>query len=84
MPSEILSAFLKPWHDSLEDPQKTQEAVLEKLLHGYQQTGYGKDHGAEKAATIEKFRGSFPVVDYEGLFPFLEQEEKSTQPLSLR
>ncbi len=56
----MLSTFLKLWHDSLEDPQKTQEAVLEKLLYSYQQTGYGKNHGAEKAATIENFRELFP------------------------
>ena len=71
--SETLSSFLKPWYNSLENPQKAQEAVLRELLHGYQQTGYGKDHKAEETDTIEKFRDFFPIVDYEALRPLLDQ-----------
>ena len=70
---DILSSFLKPWHESLTAPHQSQETVLRRLLSGYQQTDYGKKHGTEKVTTAEEFRASFPVVTYETLTPVIEQ-----------
>jgi len=59
-----LESFLKPWYQSLEDPQRAQQSTLSKLLQGYQQTRYGAERKADKISTIEEFRSSFPIVTY--------------------
>ena len=71
--AEALSSFLKPWHESLTVPRKSQETVLRRLLSGYQQTDYGRKHGAEKITTAEEFTASFPIVTYKDLAPVIEQ-----------
>jgi len=68
----ILEAFLKPWFESLEDPQEAQQATLTKLLQGYQQTRYGAERKADRISTIEEFRNSFPIVTYQQLKPHIE------------
>lgn len=67
----MLDAFLKPWWQSLDNPEEAQEAVLNRLLSVYQQTRYGMEHGADKISSIEQFRASFPVVTYGDLKPLI-------------
>jgi len=67
----MLDDFLKPWWQSLENPQEAQEAVLQAILSGYNQTRYGAEHDADKISSIEQFRASFPIITYEDLRPLL-------------
>jgi len=67
----MLDEFLKPWWQSLENPQEAQEAVLQRLLLGYKRTRYGLERDADKIASIEQFRASFPVITYEDLKPLM-------------
>ena len=71
-----LEAFLKPWHESLEEPHRAQEATLAKLLQGYQQTRYGAERNADRISTIEGFRSAFPVLTFQELKPYLEMVMK--------
>jgi hypothetical protein len=41
------------------------------LLNGYRKTRYGEDHKASRVEGISDFRANFPIMDYEGLNPFL-------------
>ena len=70
---KALDEFLRPWWQSLENPQGAQEALLHRLLSGYKQTRYGIKHGAENISSIEQFRASFPIVTYQDLKPILNE-----------
>ncbi len=72
-PQEMLKAMLQPWHDSLEDPAKTQEKVLENLLRGYAHTEYGAQYGAAGVGSIEDYRRAFPVATYENFRPLIRR-----------
>ena len=61
-----LNGLLKPWHESVERPEKAQEAVLHHLLQGYAETQYGAEHGAAAIDTIDDYRRAFPVTTYDG------------------
>ncbi len=70
---EELTAFLRPWYESLINPKESQRATLERLLSNYARTEYGRERGAEGVSTIEEYRHSFPPITYQGLQPYLER-----------
>jgi hypothetical protein len=55
------------------NPAATQEAVLSRLLQGYAQTGYGREHGAQSIGSIEEYRRRFPVMTYETYEPLIRR-----------
>jgi hypothetical protein len=69
----MLEGFLRPWHEAVADPPAAQQAVLERLLRGYAQTGYGADHGAHRVGSVEEYRAAFPVTTYEQMKPLLDR-----------
>lgn len=71
--AQLLNALLQPWHDAVNDPAKAQHEVLQNLLRGYVQTGYGKQVGAEKVKTIDDYRRAFPVTTYEAVKPLVQR-----------
>jgi hypothetical protein len=70
---QMLEAFLRPWHEAVGSPGHAQEAVLQRLIQGYAQTKYGRQHGAPKVASIEEYRSVFPIATYEDLKPLLDR-----------
>ncbi len=78
MPNEdvinsILHPIIKPWYDSLVNPQKTQEQTLFDLLKKFSVTDYGRKHGALQITGIADYQSKFPTLDYEGLLPYIAQ-----------
>ncbi|MBN2550229.1 MAG: GH3 auxin-responsive promoter family protein [Anaerolineales bacterium] len=71
--SIILNSQLEPWRQAIEQPAKTQEEVLHRLLLDYTKTEYGRDHGAENIVSIEDYRQAFPITTYEGYKPLIQQ-----------
>jgi len=69
----MLDAFLRPWHDATQDPAKAQEEVLHRLLQGYAETDYGKQHGAAHIETIGDYRRAFPIATYEDYEPLIQR-----------
>jgi hypothetical protein len=70
----MLEHMLKPWHESVADPAKAQDAVLHKLVGDYAKTGYGKQHGATHIETLDDYRTAFPIMPYEqGFKPLIER-----------
>jgi hypothetical protein len=69
----LLQSLLQPWHASIADPAKAQEAVLHNLLKDFAQTGYGLEHGAAQIDTVEDYRRSFPVATYPDYKPLIER-----------
>ena len=71
--AQMLQMQLQPWFDAVENPARAQEEVLPRLLKDYAQTGYGRQHGAEKAGTVADYRRLFPVVTYEDYRPLIQR-----------
>lgn len=71
--NKLLSSLLAPWHDSIQNPAKTQELVLNRLLMDYSHTEYGSLNGASKIDTIDDYRRAFPIVSYETLKPWINR-----------
>jgi hypothetical protein len=70
----MLEYMLKPWHESLVDPAKTQDAVLNNLVGDYAKTEYGRQHGAEHIETLDDYRQAFPITPYDdGFKPLIER-----------
>jgi len=74
---DVLTMFLQPWREALEDPAGTQERVLRQLLEGYAQTEYGAQRGAAGVTTVEEYRRAFPTITYEGYLPLVQQAMES-------
>lgn len=70
---ERMKAMVEPWHQSLAQPGKTQEEVLQRLVAIYSQTEYGQDHGSSKVSSYQDFVESFPVMKYEEYRPLIEK-----------
>ena len=64
---------LSSWEASIRDPETHQELVLQRLLRVYSKTEYGRGFGADSISTMGEYREQFPVINYDGLQPWLEK-----------
>ena len=71
--NSILKPIIGPWYEALENPHKTQEHILWDLLKKYAVTDYGKNHHANEIGEIPEYQSSFPILNYNGLLPYLAQ-----------
>jgi hypothetical protein len=69
----MMKAALDPWYQSLADPAKAQEIVLERLLKGYAQTEYGRQHKSEHVGSYADYRQAFPVQTYADFKPYIDK-----------
>jgi hypothetical protein len=58
------------WADN---PVKTQQKVLRKLISTAKKTAFGKDHQFSKIKTYEDFKVNVPIRDYEGLKSYVDR-----------
>jgi hypothetical protein len=65
--NSILEPYVKPWYDSIENPQKTQEQILADLLANYATTDYGFKYDASKIGSISDYKANFPIISYKEL-----------------
>ena len=56
-----------------ENPIETQQQVLKQLLQTAKHTAFGKDHGFDSIQTHKDFIERVPIVDYEGLRPYVDR-----------
>lgn len=54
-------------------PHKTQEKVLQKLIQQAKNTAFGKDHDFKNVKTYYDFKQRVKVTDYEGLKPYVDR-----------
>ena len=54
-------------------PHKTQEKVLQKLIQQAKNTAFGKDHNFKNIKTYHDFKQCVKVTDYEGLKPYVDR-----------
>ncbi|HNS49782.1 MAG TPA: GH3 auxin-responsive promoter family protein [Anaerolineae bacterium] len=69
----VVAALLKPWRDSVANPARAQQEVLQRLLAIYDRTEYGRGHGASQVDSIERYRQAFPATTYEGYLPLIRR-----------
>jgi hypothetical protein len=74
----ILQPYIQPWYDSIENPQKAQEQVLVDLVAKYGSTEYGASHSASQVVSIADYRANFPIINYSGLMPYLQQVKEQS------
>lgn len=70
---QMIQGMLQPWHTSIKDPESAQNEVLQRLLGDYARTQYGRDHGAEKIASLQDYRRLFPRKTYEDYKPTIRR-----------
>jgi hypothetical protein len=74
--------YLRPWDESIADPESAQERVLRFLLGIYAQTEYGAAHGADQIGSCEDYRRAFPAMTYDGYQALIRKVmETGQQPL---
>ncbi len=54
-------------------PEKTQRKVFLNLLKEAKNTAFGKDHNFKDIKTYADFKRHVPIVDYEGLRPYIDR-----------
>jgi ABC-type cobalt transport system substrate-binding protein len=69
----MMKAVVEPWVQGLADPAKAQEIVLERLLKGYSQTEYGRNHKSENVGSYADYRKAFPVQTYKDFKPYIDK-----------
>jgi hypothetical protein len=72
-PIEFLRTFVDPWYKSLKNPREAEGQTLTKLVESYTKTDYGETYGAGKVRSFSDFQKSFPILDYQSLFPWIER-----------
>ncbi len=72
----ILKPIIGPWYESLENPAKAQENVMQSLLEKYSKTDYGELHNARKTSTFSEFRSNFPIMSYYDYAPYFSKVEE--------
>jgi len=71
---EVFNVFrpiMDPWYESLKDPHVSQRRVLAELVKEYRKTRYGDEHHAYEIAEVADYKANFPIIDYNGLRPYL-------------
>jgi hypothetical protein len=56
-----------------QDPRRTQEELLRRIVEFHRGTDFGKDHGFAGIRTVEDFRRQVPVAPYERLEPYIRR-----------
>ena len=72
-PLTRIKTNLDAWEEGIRDPAKAQQAVMLRLLKGYEKTDYGSSKNASGIKTLEDYRRSFPAVVYADLEPLFRR-----------
>ena len=79
----IRQTMWKPFVEKSHEPQSVQAALLGDILEKNKNTRFGKEHGFESIESYSDFCKAVPVIQYETLRPYIqEQEEKKTEALN--
>jgi hypothetical protein len=71
----------RPLLKAAELPRQAQETVLRSILAINRDTRFGKMHGFNQIRTVADFQRNVPWRDYEGLRPYIEEQEQTGAPV---
>jgi len=63
------------------DPRRAQRAVLRTVLQATAGSEYGRAHGLNPQLDYDAFAARVPVVDYEDLRPWIEEQARTGRPM---
>lgn len=69
----LLEQMLKPWHEAVAQPAKSQEEILHRWLLDYARTRYGAVHGASQIESLADYRRAFPIATYKDFKPYIQR-----------
>jgi len=72
----LLALKAKTFESSTKDPAGSQNKVLQQIILRNRNTEYGRKYGFAGIKSLDEYRGSVPIVDYESLRPYVERMAK--------
>ncbi|MFD2518445.1 GH3 auxin-responsive promoter family protein [Salinimicrobium flavum] len=75
----VMKSRIEDLENTINNPHRTQEDVLRKLLDTAKDTRYGKKFGFGSLKNYEQFKREIPLNTYEDLFPYIESILKGQQ-----
>src|SRR5262249_44463598 len=69
--------YWRPLERAARDPDRAQQRVLERLLMANRDTRFGVEHGFAGIRGAEQFRERVPVLDYERLRPYIDEQRRT-------
>lgn len=70
---------LKSFHRSLDNPQRTQNRVLRRILAANQDSSFGQKYRLSSVADAGEYRDRVPIHTYEDLRPYIEKQIDGTE-----
>jgi len=65
----------------LAEPERAQDRLLGQMVAEMSATDYGRRHGLAQDDAYRQFAQKLPVVDYDGLSPWVELQRRSARPV---
>ena len=83
--NSVITWFLKQRIDQIQkfvdNPVEVQQNLLFKLIETAQDTELGRQYDFKSIKTIEEFKDRVPILDYDGMKPYIERVMKGEQNL---
>ncbi len=70
--------------EQLRDLKKSQHHFLMSVIRGNAETDFGREFKFSEVHSVEDYRKRVPILDYEKLRPYIEEQDKSNRPVLLR
>ncbi len=64
---------LKRWDETVNHPERFQQAIFEDLLHLAKDTEFGKEHGFDQIKSYEEYCKAVPLRTYEDFLPYVDK-----------
>jgi hypothetical protein len=72
---------LRAFERAARDPRATQLGVLRRILRAQAGTRFGQQHGFAEISGVDDFRARVPLHEYEELRPWIEEQDRTGEPL---
>ncbi|WP_053180444.1 GH3 family domain-containing protein [Pseudomonas kilonensis] len=72
---------LDRWHEQLEQPELTQERLLQRLLKANSDCAFGRVHHFARIADSTQFRDNVPIHAYAQLHPWIQRAQQESEPI---
>lgn len=76
---EFVGQRMSAIEDFIKNPQRSQEQILDTLIHKNKNTFWGKEHQYNQVKEYEDFKNNVPISTYEQISPYIERMMKGEQ-----
>ncbi len=73
----------KEFYSKLENIEKSQTELLLDIIRENQDTDFGKKYGFSDINTVSDYRAKLPVLEYEAIRPYIEEQDRTGKPVLL-